>query len=66
MHPTFVDGSRWNKFKVRLRHVQRIGHSHTATQVTPLICQIVMSYVHQTTNFATECMFDVEILFAVR
>jgi hypothetical protein len=24
----------------------------------PLICHIVMSYVHQTTNFATECMFD--------
>jgi hypothetical protein len=24
----------------------------------PLIGHIVMSYVHQTTNFATECMFD--------
>jgi hypothetical protein len=26
--------------------------------VTPLIGHIVISYVHQTTNFATVCMFD--------
>ncbi len=32
--------------------------SGTATQVTPLIRHVVMSYVHQTANFATECMFD--------
>ena len=25
--------------------------------MAPLIDHIVMSYVHQTTNFATECMF---------
>ncbi len=30
----------------------------TATEVTPLIRHIVMSYVHQTANFATECVFD--------
>ncbi len=30
----------------------------TATEVTPLIRHIVMSYVHQTTNFAAECVFD--------
>ena len=30
----------------------------TATQVTPLIRHIVMSYVHQAAYLATECMFD--------
>ncbi len=30
----------------------------TATEVMPLIRHIVMSYVHQTTNFAAECVFE--------
>ncbi len=30
----------------------------TATEVMPLIHHIFMSYVHQATNFAAECVFD--------
>jgi hypothetical protein len=30
----------------------------TASQVMPLSRYVVMPYVHQTANFAAECMFD--------
>jgi len=55
MHPTFVDGSCWKISEFAFDTSKGLG---TATQVMPLISHIVMSYVHQTSNFATECMFD--------
>jgi hypothetical protein len=50
MHPTFVDGSRWNKFEVSVRRVQRIGHSHTGDATHRPHRHVVCAPDHQLCN----------------